>query len=115
MKRTEVRASMFSKVPALEPPPPARSITLRPYRAAIWPLAFSTALAALSAIPLVAQNPRLFWSFLGTAGALLLWDTALLTRTTTRGRALTVEFVLKKQHYIQACVQGSILLYWGWY
>ena len=106
---------MVSKVAALEPPPPARSITLRPYRAAILPLAFTTALAALSAIPLVAPNPKLFWSFLGTAGALLLWDAVLLTRATARGRALTVEFVLKKQHYIQACVQGSILLYWGWY
>jgi hypothetical protein len=23
--------------------------------------------------------------------------------------------VLKKQHYLQACAQGSVLLYWGWY
>jgi hypothetical protein len=26
-----------------------------------------------------------------------------------------VEVVLKKQHYLQACAQGSVLLYWGWY
>jgi hypothetical protein len=23
--------------------------------------------------------------------------------------------ILKKQHYLQACAQGSVLLYWGWY
>jgi hypothetical protein len=23
--------------------------------------------------------------------------------------------VLRKQHYVQACAQGSVLLYWGWY
>ena len=79
------------------------------------PLAFTTALAALSAIGPVAQNPRLFWSFLGTAGALLVWDAALVARASAGGRALMLEIVLRKQHYIQACVQGSILLYWGWY
>src|SRR6185436_9046536 len=28
---------------------------------------------------------------------------------------LTLEIVLRKQHYIQACAHTSILLYWGWY
>jgi len=28
---------------------------------------------------------------------------------------LTLEVVLKKQHYLQACAQGSVLVYWGWY
>ena len=23
--------------------------------------------------------------------------------------------MLRKQHYLQACAQGSVLLYWGWY
>jgi hypothetical protein len=44
-----------------------------------------------------------------------VWDAALLARASARGRALTLEVVLRKQHYIQACVQGSILRYWGWY
>src|SRR5262249_33860305 len=30
-------------------------------------------------------------------------------------RRLAIEFVAKKQHYLQACAQGSVLLYWGWY
>src|SRR4029077_8593488 len=33
-----------------------------------------------------------------------------------QGMALPhIEIVLKKQHYLQACVQGSLLVYWGWY
>ncbi len=32
-----------------------------------------------------------------------------------RGRTLTIDVVLRKQHYLQACAQGSVLLYWGWY
>src|SRR5215475_7222419 len=31
------------------------------------------------------------------------------------GRKLQIEVALKKQHYLQACAQGSVLLYWGWY
>jgi len=26
-----------------------------------------------------------------------------------------LDVVLRKQHYLQACAQGSVLLYWGWY
>src|SRR6202007_1717024 len=35
--------------------------------------------------------------------------------TLQTGRKLRFEIPLKRQHYIQACVQGSIFLYWGWY
>ena len=38
---------------------------------------------------------------------------ARLARRT--GRTLALEVVLKKQHYVQACAQSSVLLYWGWY
>ncbi len=30
-------------------------------------------------------------------------------------RTLTLEVVLRKQHYVQACAQEAVLLYWGWY
>src|SRR6185295_11783174 len=35
--------------------------------------------------------------------------------TRRSGRRLTLSVVLRKQHYLQACAQGSVLLYWGWY
>src|SRR5438874_4769280 len=106
MKRTAVRATMASAA-VLDPPPPARVMALQPYRAGMLPLAFTTALAALSAIPLVAEHQRLFWSFWGAAGALAAWDAGLLARARARGRALTIEIALRRQHYLQACVQGS--------
>src|SRR5206468_162055 len=34
---------------------------------------------------------------------------------TARRRTFTLEIVLRKQHYLQACAQGSVMLYWGWY
>ena len=54
------------------------------------------------------------WSFAAAAGALGLW-TAALYATRLRHRPVTVEVLLRKQHYLQACAQGSVLLYWGWH
>jgi hypothetical protein len=28
---------------------------------------------------------------------------------------LALEIVIRRQHYLQACAQGSVLLYWGWF
>jgi hypothetical protein len=39
----------------------------------------------------------------------------LLVSALRQRRRLTLEIVLRKQHYIQACAHTSILLYWGWY
>jgi hypothetical protein len=54
------------------------------------------------------------WAFVGAALALCAWN-AVLAATLRAGRKLAVEVSLKKQHYMQACGQGLILLYWGWY
>ena len=81
-------------------------------RVLLLPLAFTAGLAGLAVLAPVRQNPRLLWTFLGTAAALCLWNAALFL---CRGRALRVEFVPRKQHYLQACAQGAVLVYWGWY
>ena len=57
----------------------------------------------------------MLWSFLGAAAALIAWNALLLTVARSSGRTFTLEIVLRKQHYLQACAQGSVLLYWGWY
>src|SRR5881394_1985640 len=82
---------------------PGRSSVPRPIgkRALLLPLAFVAGLAA--------------FGFLAAAGALFAWWLALLVLVHRSGRILTFEVVLKKQHYLQACVQSSLLLYWGWY
>ncbi len=79
------------------------------------PLAFALGLAALLFIDSVRQNAVLFRTFAGAAAALLAWNAVLLASAVRSGRTLTVEIVLRKQHYLQACAQGSVLLYWGWY
>jgi len=82
-------------------------------RGLFLPLAFALGLAGLALLSQVRQNPKALWSFLGAAGALCAWNAMLWAAR--RRRALKLEVVLKKQHYLQACAQGSVLLYWGWY
>ena len=79
------------------------------------PLAFASALAVLVFLPPVRQNLRLLATFLGAAGLLAAWSLALLLAARQTGRALQLEVVLRKQHYLQACAQGLVLMYWGWY
>jgi hypothetical protein len=55
------------------------------------------------------------WAFLGAVSLLLAWNGVLLFQVHRAGRKLALEVLLKKQHYLQACAQGSVLLYWGWY
>ncbi len=80
----------------------------------VLPLAFTGALAALTLLPRVHQHPRQLWSF-AAACAVLLAGHLILLATGARRHRLTVDVVLRKQHYLQACAQGSVLLYWGWY
>lgn len=79
------------------------------------PLGFAVLLLGFGTIAPVRQNPTLFWSFLGTGSALVLWTIALFGRAVRAHRVFTLAIVLRKQHYLQACAQASVLLYWGWY
>ncbi len=54
-------------------------------------------------------------AFVFTAVALCVSQAVLLIRAKRAGRVLTLGVSLKKQHYLQACAQGSVLLYWGWH
>jgi len=84
-------------------------------RALALPLTFTLLLVALGFLPSVRQQPVLLWSFWGASAVLLAWNAVMLAAVRRRGRALTVEVVLRKQHYVQACAHLSILTYWGWY
>src|SRR5262249_27059222 len=86
-----------------------------PAAACALPLAFALALAALGFLPSIRRDAHLFWSFAGTAAALLAWTAALASGAAARDRTLALEVVLRRQHYLQACAQGSVFLYWGWY
>jgi hypothetical protein len=91
------------------------ALSLPPQRALALPLVFALGLAGFCLLEPVRQNPRVLWSFLGAAAALMVWDVLLLNLALSRGRTFMLEIALRKQHYVQACAQGAVLLYWGWY
>ena len=95
--------------------PPAKAVELRPGRALALPLLFILALAGMGLLPSISSNGRLAWSFGGAAALLLVWNGWLLATTRAHARTLGLEFAARKQHYLQACAQASVLLYWGWY
>ena len=76
---------------------------------------FALGLAAFGFLDAARQNPGLQWSFLGASGVLVAWSVGLFGLAQRTGRALTLEVVLRTQHYIQASAQLVFLLYWGWY
>lgn len=84
-------------------------------RAAALPLAFTLALVSVSALGVGRQSPDVFAGIVAAAAGLLAWAAVLFTLAARRLRVLTLEIVLRKQHYLQACAQGSVLLYWGWH
>ena len=74
---------------------------------------FALLLIAFALLPSAQQNSALRWSFWGAGAALLAWSAALLA--TAGGRRHTLDVVFRKQHYVQACAQSAVFLYWGWY
>ena len=79
------------------------------------PLGCAGALVALSLLPAVADQVSLRWTFLAAALVLGAWNGLLLARA-RRWRCLpAVAVAFRPQHYVQACAQGALFLYWGWY
>ena len=96
------------------------------------PLFLTLALAALSFVPRIREQPLLAASFAGAAGLLLAWQgiLALRLRRLAAGAAEPdggpdagipgphppgLVTSLRPQHYVQAAVQLSVFLYWGYY
>jgi len=96
-------------------PPPPRHWALDPQLALALPIAFAIALAAVSLLPAVRHHVAQMWSFWGAVAVLVVWAAVLLLAAQRQGRQLGLEIVLRKQHYLQACAQFSVFLYWGWY
>lgn len=84
-------------------------------RALAIPVLAASALASLAALPQASKSEGLRTSILGASGVLLAWTAFVFLRARSRGRALEVELAPKSQHYLQACAQGLVLVYWGFY
>ena len=79
------------------------------------PLLLAAGLAALAVLGPAREQPVLARTLVTTAIALGAWNLRLIARARRNGRALSLQTVLKAQHYLQACAQGAVLVYWGWY
>ena len=79
------------------------------------PIVMSLGLVALALLGPAREIPALVRTLIGAAIALSAWNAVLVASARHAGRTLALEVVLRKQHYLQACAQGSVLLYWGWY
>ena len=99
----------------LPPAASAQFADLPPARALALPFAFTLVLAAFATAGSVQQQPRLLWAIWGAAGALLVWTALLHAGARRSRRTFALDVVLRKQHYVQACAQLSVYLYWGWY
>ena len=75
---------------------------------------FVAGLLVLSQLPLLEQRPTVRTSVVSAALFLLAWS-ALLFGVLGRGQKVAIEIVLRRQHYLQACQQGAVILYWGYY
>ena len=88
---------------------------LAPRWAPALPLAPAAGLAAFAFLPAAFRNPALAQSLAAAAVLLVAWHAGLLLRARTGERRLQVVFAPRAQHYLQACAQLSVLLYWGWH
>jgi hypothetical protein len=79
------------------------------------PAALAVALATLTFLDSVSRNATVVATLLTAASAIVAWNVWLTARARRRDHPLTLQVVLRKQHYVQACAQGLVLLYWGWY
>jgi TPR repeat protein len=100
--------------PRTTPPAPAGE-GYRSTLALALPLALAAALAAIGLLPSVRQHAALASSMWGAAGFIALWTGLYSYIAGPRRRAVGLQVVLRKQHYLQACAQLSVYLYWGWY
>ena len=94
--------------------PARRPLALPPALAFALAGAFTLALAAC--VPAgAARHPVVAASLLGAAFLLAAWGAVLCAWAGRRGRRLTLEIDPRPQHYVQACAQASVFLYWGWH
>lgn len=77
--------------------------------------ALTLCLGCFAFFPAVNANPRLMWSILGAALAVLLFLLFLSRQVLRSGRMLRYEFLPKPVHYVQLVMHLSIYAYWGWY
>ena len=75
---------------------------------------FVAGLLILSQLSILSARPMARTSIAAAAFVLLAWS-VLLFGVLRRRQKVALEVVLRPQHYLQACLQGALILYWGLY
>jgi hypothetical protein len=109
--RTPASAEAMAGKPAAVP---AASSRLSAGGAFVLNACFVAGLLVLSQLSLLQQRPAVRDSIVAAALFLLAWS-GLLFGVLRRGQKVALEIVLRRQHYLQACQQGAVILYWGYY
>jgi hypothetical protein len=110
--RTPVSAKAAAGKPAGAAPVAGTAIPAA--RAFLLNACFVAGLLALSQLSLLQQRPVVRASVVAAALVLLAWS-GLLFGVLRRRQKVSIEIVLRRQHYLQACQQGAVILYWGYY
>jgi TPR repeat protein len=79
------------------------------------PFVATLLLGAFGLLPSVRRETPLLLAFLGASAALVAWNLILFVATRRHERALSFSVHFRPQHYVQACAQLSVYVYWGWY
>ncbi|MGQ0641504.1 MAG: hypothetical protein ACT4P6_12190 [Gemmatimonadaceae bacterium] len=82
-------------------------------RALTLPVALAITLSAFALVS--RQNRVLVRTFVGTGAMLLLWAVVLCVKAKNANRTLSIVFDVRRQHWLQACAQTTVLLYWVWH
>ncbi len=94
--------------------PARRPLALPPTLGFALAGAFALGLAACAPAG-AGRHPVVAASLLGAASLLAAWGAGLCLWAGRRGGRLTLEIDPRPQHYVQACAQASVFLYWGWH
>jgi hypothetical protein len=105
------RATTSARTPAAAP---AAGLRLSAGGAFVLNACFVTGLLVLSQLSLLQQRLTVRASIVAAALFLLGWS-VLLFGVLRRRQKVALEIVLRRQHYLQACQQGAVILYWGYY
>src|SRR5262249_30180160 len=105
------RAATSARTPAGAPVAGAR---ISAARAFLLNACFVAGLLVLSQLSLLHERPVVRTSVVAAALVLLAWS-GLLFGVLRRRQKVSLEIVLRRQHYLQACQEGTVILYWGYY
>ncbi len=105
------RAATSARTPAAAP---AAGTRLSAGGAFALNAGFVAGLLVLSQLSVLQQRPTVRASVVAAALFLLAWS-GLLFGVLRRGQKVVLEIVPRRQHYLQACQQGAVILLWGYY